>query len=68
MINTSRSIVEEKIKNKEIFINYEILKNKDYKLKEGDIFSIRKYGKYKFIKIIKITKKNNLLIEYLKYN
>lgn len=68
VINTSRSIVEEKIKNKEIFLNYEILKDKDYKLKEGDIFSIRKYGKYKFLKIIKTTKKNNLLIEYLKYN
>lgn len=68
VINTSRSIVEEKIKNKEIFLNYEILKEKDYKLKEGDIFSIRKYGKYKFLKIVKTTKKNNLLIEYLKYN
>ena len=36
-------------------------------LKENDIFSIRRYGKYKFIGVVKNTKKDNYIIKYLKY-
>ena len=36
-------------------------------LKDGDIFSIRKYGKYKFSGVIKTSKKNRYIIECLKY-
>ena len=36
-------------------------------LKENDIFSIRRYGKYKFVGIVKSTKKNNFIVRYLKY-
>ena len=36
-------------------------------LKENDIFSIRRYGKYKFSKIVKNTKKDNIIIEYHKF-
>lgn len=63
----SRTMVISKMKNKEIYLNYEILTNNSYNLKENDIFSVRKYGKYKYNKIIKNTKKENLVISYYKY-
>ncbi len=67
IINTNRKLVCDKVKNKEIIINYEVLTRNSYVLKEDDVFSIRSYGKYKFIGVINSTKKNNLVIKYLKY-
>ena len=61
IISTSRTIV------KEIILNYNILTNPTYVLQENDIFSIRRHGKYKFISIIKTTKKENYIIKYQKY-
>ena len=55
------------IKNKHVILNYSILKNSSTLLKENDIFSIRRKGKYKFSKIIKNTKKDNIIIEYYRY-
>lgn len=65
--NTSRNNSIELIKNKNVILNYSILKDGSITLKENDIFSIRRYGKYKFSKIIKNTKKDNIVIEYFKY-
>lgn len=67
LANTSRSLVKEKVKNKEILLNNEILKNLSYLLKENDSFSIRKIGKFKYIGIIKTTKSNNYIVKVLKY-
>lgn len=65
--NTSRNNSIELIKNKNVILNYSILKDGSITLKENDIFSIRRYGKYKFSKVIKNTKKDNIVIEYFKY-
>ncbi len=65
--NTSRSKVKDKFKNKEIILNYEILTNPSYLLKEEDIFSIRKYGKFKYLGKVKQTKKNNYIVKIYKY-
>ena len=67
IIKTNREKISDKIKNKEVFLNYEIVTKNSINLKPGDIFSIRKYGKYKFDSIINNTKKSNLIIKYLKY-
>ncbi len=67
IIGTNRDSIVEKIKNKEVIVNYEILNKNSYILHENDIFSVRKYGKYKYIGVINHTKKDNLVIEYLKY-
>ena len=67
IINSSRSNAPEKIKNGDIYLNYELLTKPTYMLKENDIFSIRKYGKYKFLGEINRTKKGSLVIKYLKY-
>lgn len=67
IINSSRSNALEKIKNGDIYLNYELLTKPTYMLKENDIFSIRKYGKYKFLGEMNKTKKGSLVIKYLKY-
>ena len=67
IINSSRSNALEKIKIGDIYLNYELLTKPTYMLKENDIFSIRKYGKYKFLGEINRTKKGSLVIKYLKY-
>ena len=67
IIHTNRSVIKDKIKDKEILLNHDLLKNNSYILKPGDIFSIRRFGKYKYIGIIKNTKKDNYIIKCLKY-
>lgn len=67
IINTSRKVALDKIKNKEVIVNYDVMNKNSYILKENDIFSIRRYGKYKFVGIVKSTKKNNFIVRYLKY-
>ena len=67
IINTSRKVALDKIKNKEVIVNYDVMNKNSYILKENDIFSIRRYGKYKFVGIVKSTKKHNFIVRYLKY-
>lgn len=64
---TSRAMIKEKVKDKEILLNNELLKNLSYTLKENDTFSIRKIGKFKYIGIIKTTKSGNYIVKILKY-
>lgn len=63
----SRKTVEEWILEKQIFCNYVVATKKDLFLKEGDIFSIRGYGKYRFKAVIYQNKKGNMDVEILKY-
>lgn len=67
LININRKKIDELVSNKDIILNYNILTNKSYLLKENDIFSIRRYGKYKYVGIIKNTKKDNYVILVKKY-
>ena len=67
VIHTNRDEVKDLVKEKYILYNYEILKDYSKTIKEDDVFSIRKYGKYKFIEIVKSTKSDNLIIKILKY-
>jgi len=61
----SRSEVLDIIKDKELLLNYETLE-KITNLKENDVFSIRKYGKYIY-KGIDGNTKNNIVISLDKY-
>lgn len=67
IIGSSRDKVKEKIKRKTIMMNYDVLSSGSYVLKENDVFSIKKYGKYKFMGIVKTTKKDNYIIKIYKY-
>lgn len=64
---SSRNEALKKIKNKEILVNCDILSKNSYLLKENDIFSIKGYGKYKYVGIIKNTRKNRFLITVMQY-
>lgn len=61
--NESRLKVLDHFKNKEIVLNYQEELKPTRVLKENDVFSIRRYGKYKYTKIIKETKKGGYIIE-----
>lgn len=63
----SRNAVEEIFREREVFLNYEVVSRKNPLLKEGDVFSIRGYGKYRFSKVLYQNKKGNMDIEILKY-
>ena len=67
LIHSNRDSIKDKIKDKEILLNYDLLKNNSYKLKENDIFSVKRFGKYRFNRIINSTKKDNLIIIIDKY-
>ena len=65
--HTNRNNISDMIKKREILLNYDFLKNSSYKLKDNDIFSIKRIGKFKYNGVIKNTKSNHLIIEILKY-
>ena len=65
--NLSRSAVEELFLENGILLNYDNVK-RFRNINEGDILSIRKYGKYKFNQIVGKNKKGKVIIEFLKYN
>ncbi len=65
--NESRNQVLDKFKYKEVILNYDENIKPTRVLKENDVFSIRKYGKYKFSKILKNTKKGGHIIEIKAY-
>lgn len=67
LIGISRENIKKKFSDNEVFLNYEVCTKMTKEVKDGDIFSIRKHGKYKFNGVIKTSKKNHYIIECLKY-
>ncbi len=67
IIHTNRDTIKDLIKDKKIVYNYELLTNGTKNIQINDTFSIRKFGKYKFIEIEANTKKDSLLLKILKY-
>lgn len=67
LIGCNREEVQRLIRDKEVLINYELARRPEYLLKKNDVFSIRRYGKYRFMNIIGRTKKENYIILIQKY-
>ena len=67
IVPTSRSKALDMIKDKMILLNLEEIRNDSTILKENDILSIRKYGKYKIGKSKNLSKKKNIILEIIKY-
>ena len=67
ILHVGRSAIDDYLKKKDLLLNYEILKDPSYKLKEGDTFSIRKVGKFQYVGVQKNTKSNHLIISIKKY-
>ena len=67
ILHVGRGSFIDYLKKKEVLLNYEVLKDASYKLREGDTFSIRKVGKFQFVGILKNTKSDHYVIEVKKY-
>ncbi|MBP5678245.1 MAG: hypothetical protein J6X28_00255 [Bacilli bacterium] len=67
ILHVSRGMIDSYLKDKDVLLNYEVLKDPSYKLKEEDVFSIRKVGKYRFLEILRNTKGNHFVIALKKY-
>ena len=67
LLGFSRKEITDKFKDKEVILNYEVITKYTTNLKEGDIFSVRRFGKFKFESIKKETKKGGLVIVIKKY-
>ncbi len=67
LIGVSRDSVKKKFQDNDVILNYEVCNKINYNLNNNDIFSIRKYGKYKYVGIIKTSKKDNYIIKVYKY-
>ena len=67
LIGTSRENIKKKFLNDEIILNYTTCHKLNYILKEKDVFSIKRNGKYIFSNIINKTKKDNYIIKLNKY-
>ncbi len=65
--NDSRKSILDRFKNKDINLNYNPVTKYTIKLSDNDIFSIRKYGKYKYNGIKRKTKNGSLIISISKY-
>lgn len=67
LINTSRKTIDDLFNEKFIRINYQIVTKKTLFIHDNDIISIRKYGKFIFKGINKITSKNKFILCFYKY-
>ncbi len=67
MINNSRSRALELIESGEVSVNYLIEKEKNRGLKEGDIITIRKKGKFIFDKVLGENKKGKIRVLIKKF-
>lgn len=67
LANISREEAVKKIERGEVLVNYSEEKEKNLKLKEDDVISIRKYGKFKLHSFVGSTKKDKLKILMKKF-
>ena len=67
LCHINRKNIGNMIMKKEILINHDFLKDASYKLKEEDVFSVKRIGKFRYIGIEKVTKGEHLFIKLLKY-
>lgn len=62
LIRCNRDLIFDKVKDKEIFVNDVCITKANGQLKLGDVFSIKRFGKFKFREILGNTKKDNYII------
>ena len=63
VFNQSRSKVADWIKGKHVKVNWQVVDQVDFKLEEGDIVSVRKFGRFRFLSEEGNTKKGRILIK-----
>ena len=63
----SRQKSVEEIEKGNVLLNYNLEKDKSAEIKEGDILTIKKYGKFKFLNIKGESRKNKIRIDVKKF-
>lgn len=64
----SRDKSSELIKKQGIVVNGESIFSPSYTVTEGSVFSVRGFGKYKFVKICGFTRKNRVTVEIYRFD
>ncbi len=59
----SRNVASKEIKKGNFFVNFKQIKDITYLINEGDLLSIRGYGRIKIIKVVFVNQKYNLSFE-----
>ena len=67
VLNCSRSEASAMIRQGMISVNHLLLKHGDFEIVDGDILSVRKYGKYKLSSDGSKSRKDRFFITYYKY-
>ncbi|MCI8293243.1 MAG: RNA-binding protein [Hespellia sp.] len=63
----SRTRLAAVIEAARVFVNGRLITSNGYQIKEGDIISVRKLGKFQYVKMLSKTKKNRILVMIYKY-
>ena len=63
VIKTSRAKASNIIKEERVFVNHELITKGAKELKENDLITVRRKGRFKIGKILNQTKKGNLVVE-----
>ncbi len=66
-LKTSRSKAMKFIEAEKVQVNWKIVSDSAFKIKEGDIFSVRGFGRFKFFSVNGETKKGRISITVRKY-
>lgn len=65
--NLSRNECAKLFETEKVFINSRKLESRSYQLKEGDMVSVRGYGRFQFVSVVRKTKKDRLVAEMIIY-
>lgn len=65
--NLSRNECAKLFETDKVFINSRKLESRSYQLKEGDMVSVRGYGRFQFVSVVRKTKKDRLVAEMIIY-
>lgn len=63
----SRNNTSKLFSSGKIFVNSRLTENTSYQIKENDIISVRGFGRFTFLKQLRTTKKDRVVIEVKKY-
>ncbi len=67
LLKESRSKIIRLIEGGKVFVNGKLITTNAYKLQEGDLISVRGYGKFQYLSILSKTKKERFYISLSKF-
>jgi RNA-binding protein YlmH len=63
----SRSEASKLFSAGKVFVNSRLTENTSYQVKNGDIVSLRGYGRFTFLEPLRNTKKDRIVVEICKF-